>query len=76
MKKKEGWYFDIYDGAMFDSIKDVYGIPFSQVKNALHFTLNVDWFNPFDRGTYNCGVIYLSINNLPRDERFKEGKLC
>lgn len=71
-QKKEGWYFDIYDGSMFDSIKDAYGIPFSQVENALHLTLNIDWFNPFDRSRYSCGAIYLSINNLPREERFKE----
>lgn len=71
-EKKEGWYFDIYDGSMFDSLKDTYGIPFSHINNAVHLTLNVDWFNPFEGGIYSCGAIYLSINNLPREERFKE----
>jgi len=71
-EKKEGWYFDVYDGKMFDQLKDAYSIPFSEMENALHLTLNVDWFNPFDSGTYSCGAIYMSINNLPREERFKE----
>lgn len=34
-------------------------------------TLNVDWFQPFDRRVYSVGVIYLTIQNLPRDQRYK-----
>ena len=34
-------------------------------------TMNVDWFEPFECGTYSIGVIYMSVQNLPRDERYK-----
>ena len=30
--------------------------------------MNVDWF---ERGVYSTGVIYLTILNLPRNERYK-----
>ena len=35
-------------------------------------TLNVDWFQPFVRTQYSLGAIYLSIQNLPRELRYKE----
>jgi len=31
----------------------------------------VDWFEPFERGVYSVGAIYLSIQNLPRDVRYR-----
>lgn len=34
-------------------------------------TLNVDWFEPFERGVYSVGAVYLTIQNLPRNERYK-----
>ena len=33
--------------------------------------MNVDWFEPFERGVYSVGVIYLTVQNLPREERYK-----
>lgn len=33
--------------------------------------LNVDWFQPFKHTNYSVGAIYLSVLNLPREERFK-----
>ena len=33
--------------------------------------MNVDWFEPFERGVYSVGAIYLTIQNLPRHERYK-----
>ncbi|OAD74052.1 hypothetical protein PHYBLDRAFT_112449, partial [Phycomyces blakesleeanus NRRL 1555(-)] len=38
-------------------------------------TLNIDWFQSFDGVTYSCGAIYLSVNNLPREERYKKGNI-
>lgn len=60
-ERKKGWYFDIYDGSMFDFLKDAYGIPSSQIDNVLHLTLNADWFSPFEGGAYSIGTTYLSI---------------
>lgn len=33
--------------------------------------MNVDWFEPLERGVYSTGVIYLIILNLPRNEHYK-----
>ena len=33
--------------------------------------LNVDWMQPFKHTIYSVGVIYLTLMNLPRSERFK-----
>ena len=33
--------------------------------------MNVDWFEPYDRRVYSVGAIYLTIQNLPREERCK-----
>ncbi|OAD79021.1 hypothetical protein PHYBLDRAFT_157699, partial [Phycomyces blakesleeanus NRRL 1555(-)] len=34
-------------------------------------TLNIDWFQPFERQIHSSNAIYLSINNLSRSERLK-----
>ncbi|OAD79069.1 hypothetical protein PHYBLDRAFT_62168 [Phycomyces blakesleeanus NRRL 1555(-)] len=34
-------------------------------------TLNVDWFQLFEGRTHASGALYLSMNNLPREERMK-----
>ena len=33
--------------------------------------MNVDWFEPYERGVYAVGVIHLTIQNLPREEYYK-----
>ena len=33
--------------------------------------MNMDWFEPFERGVYSVGVIYLTVQNLPRDQCYK-----
>ncbi len=35
-------------------------------------TINVDWFQPFTHVTYSTGAIYLTVQNLPRTERYKQ----
>ncbi len=58
-----------------------YGIPmalkvqmvFSQRPYASCLHVNVvDWFQPFVRTEYSVGAIYLTVQNLPRNERYKE----
>ena len=34
--------------------------------------LNLDWFQPFEHTTDSIGAMYLSIVNLPRQERFRK----
>ena len=66
--------FDIYDGAMWTGIMDADDDRRSFVEHprSLLLTLNVDWFRPFKNSHYSCGAIYLVVNNLPRNERFKK----
>lgn len=33
--------------------------------------LNIDWFNPFEHTQDSFGTIYLTILNLPREQRYK-----
>lgn len=33
--------------------------------------MNIDWFQPFTHSIYSTGAIYLTIQNLPRNERYK-----
>ncbi|KAG2191149.1 hypothetical protein INT47_012155 [Mucor saturninus] len=62
---------DVYDGAMWKDVKDINGAQFTADPRSLMLALNIDWFQPFDGVVYSCGAIYLVINNLPREERFK-----
>lgn len=70
----DGMMLDIYDGRMWQAIPDPDepDRPFADHKRSLLLTLNVDWFQPFDGGGYSCGAIYITVNNLPRNDRFKK----
>lgn len=68
----EDFYGDIHDGAMWTEQLDCFGMPFCSGANSVSFSLNIDWFQPFDNIVYSCGVIYLSVNNIPRKDRYKE----
>ena len=58
---------DIYDGFVWKSFESGF------LNSPYHYLLimNVDWFEPYKRGVYSVGVIYLTIQNLPREERYK-----
>ena len=43
---------------------------FFSVPYSLSLKLNVDWFKLYEHTNYSVGVIYLTIDNLPRDKRF------
>ena len=62
---------DVYDGKLWHEWMRKNGIPFLEVPENLLFMLNIDWFQPFDHTQYSCGVIYIVIQNLPRNVRFK-----
>lgn len=47
------------------------GLNFLLSPHCYLLTLNVDWFEPFERGVYSVGAVYLTIQNLPRNERYK-----
>ena len=66
------YYGDVYDGQVWKEYKE------NHLKNFLTYpfcymvTLNVDWFQPFTHTDYSLGAIYLTIQNLPREIRYKE----
>lgn len=65
---------DVYDANIW---KDCNGRNFFfTVEGNYGLMLNVDWFQPFKHTSYSVGDIYLSVLNLPREERFKREKLC
>ena len=66
-KKRENYYADIYDGKIWEE-----NLHFLSKDNHFGLMLNVDWFQPFSSKTYSVGVIYATIMNLPREERFKK----
>lgn len=62
--------FDIYDGNVWNDFTKLDKV--SPNEHLVLLTLNIDWFEPFHNANYSCGAIYLTINNLPRSERFKK----
>lgn len=59
---------DVYDGATW---KNFNSENFLKHPGNLLLSLNVDWFQPYQRTRYSVGVLYLVILNLPRDQRYK-----
>ena len=68
--KIDDHWSDVYDGDVWKRYSQPNNILSSH--GSLAFLLNVDWFQPFERGTYSCGAIYLVILNLPRHLRYKK----
>ncbi|XP_061190105.1 uncharacterized protein LOC133197961 [Saccostrea echinata] len=65
---------DVYDGNVW---KEFNGEKFNFFTEPNNFglMLNVDWFQPFKYSNYSVGAIYLSVLNLPREERFKRNNI-
>ena len=62
---------DIYDGDIWKIfMSDDYGNFLQQPGNLL-LAINCDWFQPFANTQYSVGAIYLTILNLPRQERYR-----
>ena len=66
----EGYLCDIYDGLLWKKFSSVEKNNFLCFPHCYLLSMNVDWFEPFERGVYSTGVIYLTILNLPRNERY------
>ncbi|OAD66661.1 hypothetical protein PHYBLDRAFT_71909 [Phycomyces blakesleeanus NRRL 1555(-)] len=67
-----GILFDIYDGAKWNTLKDSNDKQSIAHRRFILLTLNIGWFQPFDKISYSWEAIYLFINNLPREERYKK----
>ena len=64
-----GYLCDVYDGTVWKQFEDN---DFLKVPYSYLLSLNVDWFQPFTHTTYSTGAIYLTVQNLPRSERYKQ----
>lgn len=62
---------DVFDGKVWKEFLDSGGEKFFSTAANLGVMLNVDWFQPYKHTNHSCGVIYLVLMNLPREERFK-----
>ena len=67
----EGCLCDVYEGNIWKKFNSSDKNNFLQSPHCYLMSMNVDWFEPFERGVYSTGVIYLTILNLPRNERYK-----
>ena len=65
-----GMYNDIYDGKMWKDFQEVNGQPFLSLPYNIALNLNIDWFQPFSHTQHSEGVIYMTVLNLPRKQRY------
>lgn len=70
-KIPDGYLGDIYDGDVWYNFTSSAANNFLKSPYSYLLTLNIDWFQPFTRSIYSTGAIYLTIQNLPRSERYK-----
>ena len=72
-----GYYGDVFDGKVWNE----FGARSSSTTSFLSspycymLSINVDWFQPFVHTEYSLGAIYLTIQNLPRELRYKEDNI-
>ena len=70
IKTKPREYCDVYDGKIWKDFQSFDGKPFLSLPFNFALQLNVDWFQPFVHTQHSEGVIYMSVMNLPRSERY------
>ena len=68
----EGTYNDVYDGKVWRDFLQYDDKPFLSLPFNYALHLNVDWFQPFEHTQHSEGAIYLTILNLPREERYRQ----
>ena len=61
---------DVYDGRIWSEFMNPMDQPFLSLPFNFALALNVDWFEPFKRSIYACGAMYITILNLPREQRY------
>ena len=44
--------------------------PLLDTPNNVALALNIDWFNPYVHTQYSIGAIYLTLLNLPKEDRY------
>ena len=62
---------DIYDGRIWADFQTLEGQPFLSSLHTYALMLNLDWFQPYKLTQSSVGALYLTIMNLPYNQRFK-----
>lgn len=68
-RNSEGHLDNMYDGQIWKDFLHYDTVPFLALAYNFAFQLNVDWFQPFEHTQHSEGAIYLTVMNLPRQER-------
>lgn len=69
---KDDLLSDIYDGQVWKEFNSPKYGNFLKNRRACGLMLNMDFFQPYKHVRQSYGVLYLSLMNLPRSERFKQ----
>ena len=67
-----GMMCDVYDGQVWKDFNSPKYGDFLKNRRAIGVMLNMDFFQPYKHVRLSYGVLYLSLMNLPRSERFKQ----
>ena len=70
-----GTYTDIYDGKVWKEFLNPNNKPFLSLPFNFAFNLNIDWFQPFKYTNHSEGVMYSTILNLTRCDRYQKEKV-
>lgn len=62
---------DVFDGQMWQHFQYDNGTPFLMAPHNYLLMLNCDWFQPFKLTQFSVGVLYIVLENLPQEIRFK-----
>ena len=68
----DGFMSDVYDGRVWSDFQSEKFFNFLQNKRCYGVMLNFDFFQPYKHTPESYGVFYMTLMNLPRDQRFKQ----
>lgn len=70
-KCTEGYMSDVYDGQVWNDFNSDKYSKFLQGRRCYGLMLNFDFFQPYKHSCESYGVLYMTLMNLPREQRFK-----
>ena len=63
---------DIYDGRLWNEFQSWQGEAFLSASYTYALMLNIDWFQPYKLTDSSVRALYITIMNLPYEQRFKQ----
>ena len=62
---------NVYDGQLWKKFERFTTDTNNCASCSLSLVLNIDWFQPYKHVSYSVGVLYIAVQNLPRNLRFR-----